>query len=254
MKAHEYWMNIYHYRTSTCSINNLKDNCFTFIRDKSFVDLDKLEAQQEKDVVIIVPEDIKGLPGGFIYEPVKRNQLEYEFISLHNSIRANEIPAENKITPGGFIHDNACIGVEGIHVGIDATPGAPREPIQMRHYGNVEIGKKVNILAFATIQRAIFDSTIIEDFVQIDSRVNIGHNSRIGKGTCLALGAVVAGSVNIGENCMIGLGAIIRNNLNICDNVIIGMGSLVVNDITEPGIYMGSPAKYFKPYRCDWIF
>jgi len=100
----------------------------------------------------------------------------------------------------------------------------------------------------------VFGSTIIKKGAKIDSHVNIGHNSYIGKNTVIALGSILGGSTIIGKNCMVGLGAIIRNGTSICDNVIIGQGSNVVSDIKEPGIYMGSPAKLFKPYDKDWNF
>ena len=34
--------------------------------------------------------------------------------------------------------------------------------------------------------------------------------------------------------------------VNICSNVTIGAGAVVTKNITEPGIYMGNPAKLYK--------
>jgi UDP-N-acetylbacillosamine N-acetyltransferase len=35
----------------------------------------------------------------------------------------------------------------------------------------------------------------------------------------------------------------IKQKLSVCDNVIIGMNAGVVKNITEPGTYVGTPAK-----------
>jgi UDP-3-O-[3-hydroxymyristoyl] glucosamine N-acyltransferase len=124
----------------------------------------------------------------------------------------------------------------------------------MKHIGNVVIEDNVMILALTTIQKGIFGSTIISQGVKIDSHVNIGHNSYIGESTAIALGSIVGGSCTIGRNCMLGLGCIIRNGTKICDNVIIGQGSNVVSNIDKPGIYMGSPAKFYKDYDINWNY
>ena len=157
---------------------------------------------------------------------------------------------KNKIGKNCFIHPLATLNVEGIHI----ARGPNNKIIQMKHIGNIIIKDNVHILAFATIQRSIFDSTIIEKNVKIDSHVNIGHNSFIGKNSAIALGSIIGGSVFIGKNCMVGLGVIIRNGVRICDNVIIGMGSNVVSDINNSGVYMGSPAKFYKEYNKNWNF
>ena len=34
--------------------------------------------------------------------------------------------------------------------------------------------------------------------------------------------------------------------VNICDNVVIGAGAVVTKNITEPGVYVGNPAKKIR--------
>jgi serine acetyltransferase len=38
----------------------------------------------------------------------------------------------------------------------------------------------------------------------------------------------------------------IREGTKVCDNVTIGAGSVVLKDITQPGVYIGIPAKKIK--------
>ncbi len=231
---------------NTCPLENLEDKCFTFIRSKKYIS----KIKDKKDVVIIAPNRMKSDISHFDFKFEFVEHVDFIFTSIHNNLYEFKNPTKNSIGKNCRIDNTAIIGVEGMHVTI--TPDNKR--LQIKHMGNVIIEDDVMILALTTIQRAVFGSTILKTGVMIDSHVNIGHNSYIGENTVLAFGAIVGGSVTLGKNCMIGLGAILRNGINICDNVIIGMGSLVVRDITEPGIYKGSPAKFYKPYDKSWNF
>jgi hypothetical protein len=53
----------------------------------------------------------------------------------------------------------------------------------------------------------------------------------------------ISGNVKIGKNVFIGTGAMVLERLTICDDVIIGAGAVVNRSITEPGVYVGVPAK-----------
>lgn len=79
--------------------------------------------------------------------------------------------------------------------------------------------------------------------VIINLNCTVGHNAHIGDFTTLSPGVHVSGNVYIGKRCYIGSGAVIREKVLICDDVVIGAGSVVVSDITEPGTYVGVPAK-----------
>lgn len=228
---------------NTCPIDSLRDGCITFVRNKKYLNLGNY-----KDVVILVPKGMTDLPSGWKYETV--DNVDYVFTMIHNTFYKDVEPADNIIGQNCFIHPTAVLDVEGMH--ITKAPDGSR--VQLKHVGNVVLENDVIVLALATLQRAVFGSTIIKRGVRIDSHVNIGHNSFIGRDSVITLGAILGGSVHLGNNCMVGLGAVIRNGTNICNNVIIGMGSNVVSDITKPGIYLGTPAKFFKPYNKKWNF
>jgi len=228
---------------NTCSINELSDGCITFIRNKKYLNL-----SDHKDVIILVPKEFTDLPEGWKYEFV--DNVDYVFTMIHNILNESRLPLENVIGQNCYIHPSSAVGVEGLHV----AKSSSGELVQLKHMGNVVIENNVMILAQVTLLRAVFGSTIIGAGTKVDSRVHLGHNIVVGKNCAIAAGVIIAGSVNIGNNCMIGIGALIRNGISICDNVIIGMGSNVVYNITESGIYMGSPAKLFKPYNKGWNF
>ncbi|MEM6474690.1 MAG: DapH/DapD/GlmU-related protein [Pseudomonadota bacterium] len=50
----------------------------------------------------------------------------------------------------------------------------------------------------------------------------------------------------LGDNVVIGANSVVVGPVDICDNVVIGAMSLVNRSITEPGTYVGIPAKRIK--------
>ena len=66
---------------------------------------------------------------------------------------------------------------------------------------------------------------VIEGFVHLSPRVALG------------------GTVTVGSQTHVGIGAVVKNDVAICGDCIIGAGATVVKNITDAGIYIGSPAR-----------
>jgi len=62
----------------------------------------------------------------------------------------------------------------------------------------------------------------------------------------VAPGATICGSVTIGRYSMVGAGATVIEGKKIAAGCIVGAGATVVSDLTESGIYVGSPARRIK--------
>ncbi len=77
----------------------------------------------------------------------------------------------------------------------------------------------------------------------VNTSSSVDHDCKVGDFVHIAIGAHVAGTVNIGSSTWIGAGATVSNNINICGGCMIGAGATVVSDITEPGTYIGVPAR-----------
>lgn len=77
----------------------------------------------------------------------------------------------------------------------------------------------------------------------INTGAIVEHDNQIGDWCHLSPGAVLCGCVVLGEGVWIGANATIKNNIVIRPWVVIGCGAVVVKDITEPGTYIGNPAK-----------
>jgi sugar O-acyltransferase (sialic acid O-acetyltransferase NeuD family) len=77
---------------------------------------------------------------------------------------------------------------------------------------------------------------------------HIGHDTLIGDFFSAMPGAIVSGNVTIGDRVYMGTHSSIRQKTKVCDDVIIGLNAGVVKNITESGVYVGTPAiKINKP-------
>jgi sugar O-acyltransferase (sialic acid O-acetyltransferase NeuD family) len=138
----------------------------------------------------------------------------------NNTIREKvqkKLEAEGASIPV-LIHPNAVIGEQ-----VDLSPGTV---VMAGVVINccTKIGKGCIINTGATIDH----DNLIEDYVHISP------------------GAHIAGTVKVGHGSWLGIGSIVSNNINIIGNCIIGAGAVVVKNITEPGTYVGIPARKLK--------
>lgn len=92
----------------------------------------------------------------------------------------------------------------------------------------------------------VTDNVTVGIHVHLNTSSTICHDVSVGDFSIVSPGAVLCGNVSIGKKCYIGAGAVIKDGVTICDNVTVGAGSLVLKDITSPGTYVGSPAKFLK--------
>ena len=110
----------------------------------------------------------------------------------------------------------------------------------------VESGVKMGIAnqilarAYLNTQVIIGDNNLLNTACVLEHEVEIGHHNHI------SVGAILCGRVKLGSLCFIGAGAVLADGICVCDDVIIGANSTVLNDISEPGTYVGSPARKVK--------
>lgn len=77
----------------------------------------------------------------------------------------------------------------------------------------------------------------------INTCSSVDHDCVIGDYVHVAVGAHVAGTVQIQHHTWVGAGTTVSNNVNICANCMIGAGAVVCKSIMEEGTYVGVPAK-----------
>ena len=146
--------------------------------------------------------------------------------------------------------------------------------LQESQIRDVKFGKNVKVIEPVNMfECTIGDNCLVGAFVEIQKNVVIGNGSRIqshsficqnvviGENCFMAHGVMFADDmfqsgrpsyhdmskwkkITIGKNVSLGTNATIM--ASICDNVVIGAGAVVTRDITEPGIYAGNPARFFR--------
>lgn len=71
----------------------------------------------------------------------------------------------------------------------------------------------------------------------------IGHHTTIGDCVTISPGANIAGRVTIGDGTYVGMGAIVLDSLTIGCGAVIGAGSLVTRDVPDHVQVVGVPAR-----------
>lgn len=167
-----------------------------------------------------------------------------------------QIGSDSEIHPGVTIHARSQIGN---HVIIQAGSvigstgyGYVQDNGRHRaipHVGNVIIEDDVEIGANNTIDRAMFESTIIRKGTKIDNLVHIAHNVDIGEHS-LILGQVgVAGSTVLGSFFVISGQSGVADHLTVPPNVTVGPRSLLTRPGRSGETYYGYPARPAKQWR-----
>ena len=184
--------------------------------------------------------------------------FENVFIGPSSSIGPNVIINKNVV-----IHDNVsisntiikenCVIKSGARIGGTGFGFEMKTKQKINHTGNVIIGKNSSIGSNTTIDRAVFDSTIIGEFSNIDNLVQIAHNVAIGDFAIIAAQVGVAGSTHIGDNIKIGGQAGIAGHLVIGDNVTIAAISGVTKYIPSNNVVAGFPAKDINLWKKEVI-
>ena len=183
---------------------------------------------------------------------------ENVYIGPSSSIGPNVIINKNVV-----IHDNVtisnstimenCVIQSGARIGGTGFGFEMKTKQKINHTGNVIIGKNSSIGSNTTIDRAVFDSTIIGEFSNIDNLVQIAHNVTIGDFAVIAAQVGIAGSTQIGSNIKIGGQAGIAGHLVIGDNVTIAAKSGVTKNIPDNNVVAGFPAKDINLWKKEVI-
>ena len=184
--------------------------------------------------------------------------FENVYIGSSSNIGPNVIINKNVV-----IHDNVtisnsiimenCVIQSGARIGGTGFGFEMKTKQKINHTGNVIIGKNSSIGSNTTVDRAVFDSTIIGEFSNIDNLVQIAHNVVIGDFAVIASQVGIAGSTQIGKNIKIGGQAGIAGHLVIGDNVTIAAKSGVTKNIPDNNVVAGFPAKDINLWKKEVI-
>ena len=146
-----------------------------------------------------------------------------------------------------------CIIKSGAVIGGQGFGFDPKSKIKIEHYGDVVIKDNCYIGSNTTIDRAVFESTLIDENSHIDNLVQIAHNVKIGKHAIIAAQTGIAGSTIIDDFVMIGGQAGIAGHLKIGKNVTIAAKSGVTKNLNNNSVVGGFPAMDIKKWKLSII-
>lgn len=135
-----------------------------------------------------------------------------------------------------ILNANCVIGSDGFGFASDKNG----KHYKIYHNGRVVLGKHVEIGACTTIDRGVFDDTIIGDFSKVDNLVQIAHNCELGFGSVLVAQVGLAGSTKLGRNVVMGGQSGTTGHLKIGDFAQIAARGGVSKDLPGGKKYAGS--------------
>jgi sugar O-acyltransferase (sialic acid O-acetyltransferase NeuD family) len=122
----------------------------------------------------------------------------------------------------------------------------------------ISFGPIVSPNAIVNEEVSMSEGVVVVDGVVVNSGADIGrgvivntnstveHDVVLGDWVHVASGATVSGGVKVGSFSMIGTGATVIEGKTIGSRCLIGAGSTVIHDLSEPGIYVGCPARLVR--------
>ncbi|MGQ9760088.1 MAG: gamma carbonic anhydrase family protein [Candidatus Methanomethylicaceae archaeon] len=132
------------------------------------------------------------------------------------------------IHPSAFVHAMAVV-IGDVNIGEEANIW----PFSVLR-GDIEritIGKRVSIQDGSILHTDPDFPTVVEDGCTV-AHGCILHGCKVGKGSLIAMGAIVLTGAEIGENCIIGAGALVPEGKKIPnDSVVMGVPAKIVRNI-----------------------
>jgi len=155
---------------------------------------------------------------GTTIEAIKYKDKADFFVAIGNNETRKKVQ-ENFVAQGltivTLIHPNAVIGID------------------------VEIGIGTVIMAGVVIN----SSTRIGNGCIINTCSSVDHDNEIKDYVHLSPGVSTAGNVTVNHTTWLGIGSVVSNNVSICSSCKVGACAAVIKDISEPGLYVGVPAR-----------
>jgi UDP-3-O-[3-hydroxymyristoyl] glucosamine N-acyltransferase len=144
----------------------------------------------------------------------------------------------------------AVIGEAGFGVAADAG-GLHDVP----HLGRVVIQDRVTIGANTTIDRGVFEDTLVAEEAKIDNLCQIAHNVVVGRRTMMAAFAGISGSTRIGDDVRLGGRVGVSDHRSVGDGAALAGGSAVLQDVPAGETWGGYPAKPVRAWMREiaWL-
>lgn len=215
--------------------------------------------------VVVCPPEIGSIEGRSL---VLSTEPKLAFVKAANEFFVEDI-TETIVHPTAVVEDGATVGdrtvigpgvyvADCVDIGDDCTvragavlgcegfgfarEGSGRLHRQI-HQGSVVIGDNVEIGPNTSVDRAVFDETVVERGAKLSGQVHLAHQVCVGRATTVAYGSGFSGGATVGERATIHPHVSVATDVTIGDDAEVGMNAGVLSDVAEGTTVVGTPAR-----------
>jgi UDP-3-O-[3-hydroxymyristoyl] glucosamine N-acyltransferase len=171
------------------------------------------------------------------------------FVRIGRGVR---IGKNCRIGAGSRIADFCVMGDDCTLAGMNAIGGQgfgtlkyPGSEIQRTrlHVGRVVIGNRVRLGSHVSVDRGVFDDTVLGDDSLFDNHVQVGHNCVIGKNSIFCSFVGLSGSTEVGDQSVFAGMVGTAGHVRIGSRVLVAAQSGISKDIEDGQQVKGYPPK-----------
>lgn len=118
-----------------------------------------------------------------------------------------------------------------------------RDLYSLPHLGRVVIEDDVTLGANVTVDRGMFDDTLLKAGCRIDNLCHVAHNVVVGERAVMAAFAGLSGSVRVGAGAQFGGRVGVADHLSIGEGARLAADAAVMRDVPAGETWAGSPAQ-----------
>ena len=152
----------------------------------------------------------------------------------------SRISDDSELGEGCQLSAHVCVGAQGF--GLIQYP-AENFKRPRRHVGRVIIGRGVRLGAFVSIDRGVFEDTLLGDHVAIDNHVQIAHNCQVGTSSLLCSFVGLSGSTTLGEGVTMAGQSGTVSHVHIGKGATVGGQTGINRDILDGEFVKGYPPR-----------
>ncbi|MFB6165583.1 MAG: UDP-3-O-(3-hydroxymyristoyl)glucosamine N-acyltransferase [Haloarculaceae archaeon] len=145
------------------------------------------------------------------------------------------------VTVGDGCYVGANTAVGGVGFGFVETDAGRH--LRQVHAGEVVIEDEVAVGANCSIDRAVFDRTVVRRGAKLSGNVHLAHQVEIGEDATVAYGCGFAGGASVGAGATIHPHASVATDVTVGAGAEVGMHATVLDDVPPETTVVGSPAR-----------
>lgn len=147
-----------------------------------------------------------------------------------------------------ILHPGVVIGCDGF--GYEFREGRHQKIPQT---GIVQIDDDVEIGSNATVDRARFGRTWIQEGAKIDNLVQVAHNVVVGKHTILCAQVGISGSTRVGSYVTMAGKVGVNGHIEVGDGAIVTAMAGVTKSVPPKEVLVGLPARPMREYKENYV-